>query len=592
MDSLFVTCPQGLEQSLVRELQGLGLAGARGTRGGVQIDCDGLEPVYRIALKSRLAHRLLLRLTRFEADDPEAVYRAVGVIDWSDHLALDGSLLVEAKLRDTRLGNPHFVALRVKDAIVDQFRERSGQRPSVDTRQPDLRLNLFVHRRQAELSLDLSGGGLRRAPVGVEAARWRGGLGAALLQLVQWRPPVQSLVVLGAGDVDLLLAAAQLSADVAPGLQLNDVGFERWLGHVPALWQRLCEQARADMRPPDMPRVHVWEERRDTLEAARRACRAAGIENLIDWQLGSAERHGVPDGEGCVVLPPSDAPGHQRATRMRHVEALLQRRFAGWRVASLALGQERERGARWQWRAEQELTVWRGQGRFELAVGAIDARSPVLATRDEPAPVIAFPDAPGEAAAPLINRLQKNLRHLGRWARRQGVSCYRLYDADLPEYAAAETVMFYVDVRAEVRTRQDLSTALASGKRIVVPYCVDGELELFLLEDMDELELGMYRILEPKQELRTVIEKRVEVDELDLIMVPGVAFDARGARTGHGKGYYDKLLEHARPDTPLVALAFECQMFDEIPVEEHDVFMDKVVTEKAVYEGRGRTRCE
>ncbi len=437
MDSLFVTCPQGLEQSLVRELQGLGLAGARGTRGGVQIDCDGLEPVYRIALKSRLAHRLLLRLTRFEADDPEAVYRAVGVIDWSDHLALDGSLLVEAKLRDTRLGNPHFVALRVKDAIVDQFRERSGQRPSVDTRQPDLRLNLFVHRRQAELSLDLSGGGLRRAPVGVEAARWRGGLGAALLQLVQWRPTVQSLVVLGAGDVDLLLAAAQLSADVAPGLQLNDVGFERWLGHVPALWQRLCEQARADMRPPDMPRVHVWEERRDTLEAARRACRAAGIENLIDWQLGSAERHAVPDGEGCVVLPPSDAPGHQRATRMRHVEALLQRRFAGWRVASLALGQERERGARWQWRAEQELTVRRGQGRFELAVGAIDARSPVLATRDEPAPVIAFPDAPGEAAAPLINRLQKNLRHLGRWARRQGVSCYRLYDADLPEYAAA-----------------------------------------------------------------------------------------------------------------------------------------------------------
>jgi 5-formyltetrahydrofolate cyclo-ligase len=105
---------------------------------------------------------------------------------------------------------------------------------------------------------------------------------------------------------------------------------------------------------------------------------------------------------------------------------------------------------------------------------------------------------------------------------------------------------------------------------------------------MDELELGMYRILEPKQELRTVVEKRVEVDELDLIMVPGVAFDVRGARTGHGKGYYDKLLEHARPDTPLVALAFECQMFEEIPVEEHDVFMDKVVTEKAVYAGRGR----
>jgi 5-formyltetrahydrofolate cyclo-ligase len=158
----------------------------------------------------------------------------------------------------------------------------------------------------------------------------------------------------------------------------------------------------------------------------------------------------------------------------------------------------------------------------------------------------------------------------------------------LPEYAAAETVMFYVDVRAEVRTRNDLQKAITTGKRIVVPYCVDGELELFHLENMEELEIGMYRILEPKQTLRTVIEKRVEVDELDLIMVPGVAFDRRGARTGHGKGYYDKLLEHARPDAPLVALAFECQMFDEIPVEGHDVFMDKVITEAEVYDGRGR----
>ena len=158
----------------------------------------------------------------------------------------------------------------------------------------------------------------------------------------------------------------------------------------------------------------------------------------------------------------------------------------------------------------------------------------------------------------------------------------------LPEYKAAETVMFYIDVRAEVRTRHDLSAALESGKRIVIPYCVDGELELFLLESMDELEVGVYKILEPKAELRTAIEKRVEVDELDLIMVPGVAFDRRGGRTGHGKGYYDKLLEHARSDAPLVALAFECQMFDEIPVEEHDIFMDSVITEASIYEGLGR----
>jgi len=159
---------------------------------------------------------------------------------------------------------------------------------------------------------------------------------------------------------------------------------------------------------------------------------------------------------------------------------------------------------------------------------------------------------------------------------------------ELPEYDAARTVMFYVDVRDEVRTRQALPAALATGKRIVVPYCVDGELELFWLESMDELELGMYRILEPKSELRGVVHKRLQPEDLDLIMVPGVAFDKNGGRTGHGKGYYDKLLEHAKPETPLVALAFECQMFDEIPMDHHDIFMDKVVTENHVYTGRGR----
>lgn len=158
----------------------------------------------------------------------------------------------------------------------------------------------------------------------------------------------------------------------------------------------------------------------------------------------------------------------------------------------------------------------------------------------------------------------------------------------LPEYTAARTVMFYVDVRSEVRTRNPLPEALTHGKRIVVPWCRDGELELFHLESMDELAVGMYRILEPKPELREVAAMRVRAEELDLVMVPGVAFDRTGARMGHGKGYYDKLLQHARPDALLVALAFECQLFERIPTQAHDVFMDRIITEKAVYAGRGR----
>lgn len=159
----------------------------------------------------------------------------------------------------------------------------------------------------------------------------------------------------------------------------------------------------------------------------------------------------------------------------------------------------------------------------------------------------------------------------------------------LPEYATASTVLFYVNVRSEVRTRLDLADALDSDKTIVVPWCnADDELELFRLDNMDELELGMYKILEPRKNLRQLPEKQVDVEDLDLVMVPGVGFDVRGARMGHGKGYYDKLLEHARTDTPLIALAFECQMFEEIPVAGHDVFMDKVITEDHVYPGQGR----
>jgi 5-formyltetrahydrofolate cyclo-ligase len=158
----------------------------------------------------------------------------------------------------------------------------------------------------------------------------------------------------------------------------------------------------------------------------------------------------------------------------------------------------------------------------------------------------------------------------------------------LPEFAAARTVMFYVDVRSEVRTRHCLPAALATGKRVVVPWCLNNELELFLLTSMDELSVGMYRILEPSPEVRGIPQKKLQPADLDLVMVPGVAFDRRGARMGHGFGYYDKLLKHARPDALLVALAFECQLFAEIPTQSHDIFMDKIITEQAVYMGKGR----
>jgi 5-formyltetrahydrofolate cyclo-ligase len=161
---------------------------------------------------------------------------------------------------------------------------------------------------------------------------------------------------------------------------------------------------------------------------------------------------------------------------------------------------------------------------------------------------------------------------------------------ELPAYKAARTVMWYVDAGSEVKTRGALPAALTHGKRVVVPWCVveTNTLQLFLLEDMSELVEGAYKILEPKPELRLSLGKRIRPEELDLVMVPGTAFDLRGGRMGQGKGYYDRLLAGARADAPLVALSFDCQIFDEIPVDAHDVFMDLVLTETREIKGQGR----
>lgn len=156
--------------------------------------------------------------------------------------------------------------------------------------------------------------------------------------------------------------------------------------------------------------------------------------------------------------------------------------------------------------------------------------------------------------------------------------------AALPEYSAAHTVLFYVDFGDEVRTRRQVQAALAEGKDVVVPCCQGDALVLFRLKSFEELAPGTWGILEPKAELLAGAGRRANVEEVDLVVVPGVAFDRDGGRLGYGKGYYDKLLSGAAPGTRLVASAFECQVFPEIPMLPYDVRMDKVVTEAAVYE--------
>ena len=164
----------------------------------------------------------------------------------------------------------------------------------------------------------------------------------------------------------------------------------------------------------------------------------------------------------------------------------------------------------------------------------------------------------------------------------------------LPEYEKAHTIMWYIDCRSETRTKPQLLAEVEKGeKKIIVPYCTEDEngenkLGLWHMESLEEMVVGKWNILEPPKELWGNPEKEVTPEELDMIMVPGVGFDRDGGRMGNGQGYYDRTMEKVRPDCFLIALCYESQLFDNILVAPHDVYMDKIVTEKEVYIGKGR----
>ena len=158
----------------------------------------------------------------------------------------------------------------------------------------------------------------------------------------------------------------------------------------------------------------------------------------------------------------------------------------------------------------------------------------------------------------------------------------------LAEYSAAQTLLYYVGTRFEVGTREELAHQLTTDKTIVVPYCEQGQpgacrLGLCRLKELSELERGMYGIEEPNQNIRAAAGRFVDARDVDLVVVPGVAFDRSGRRLGYGRGYYDQLLQRLRPDTLTIGLAFECQLFPELPHEPHDVPVDMVITEHGVY---------
>jgi 5-formyltetrahydrofolate cyclo-ligase len=160
----------------------------------------------------------------------------------------------------------------------------------------------------------------------------------------------------------------------------------------------------------------------------------------------------------------------------------------------------------------------------------------------------------------------------------------------LEEYAAAETIAWFVGVKSEVMTLPMIADALAARRRVALPWVGPDGLCLALVGSLEEVAPAPFGLLEPRDDIRQDLARQVAPDRVDFYVVPGVAFDRDGGRLGHGKAYYDRLLAQARADATLAGLCFEVQLVDQVPMAEHDIPMNYVVTEKRVYRGRRGSR--
>ncbi len=445
MDSpqeFFSTCPKGIESLLAEELRALGAESVRETRAGVAF-AGNLATGYRACLWSRLASRVLLPLARFPAPTPEALYAGVQTIAWQEHVAPAGTLAVDCATVQSAVNHSYYAALKTKDAIVDQLRERFGVRPSVDTGRPDLRVNLYLYHDEATVSIDLSGESLHRRGYRAQPveAPLKENLAAAILLRAQWPAIAKAggaLVDLMCGSGTLPIEAALMAADIAPGLLRPYYGFLRWPQHDADTWAALLTEARerreAGLR--QLPPIHGYDHDPRAIRAAKDNIVGAELPNRIlvkQRDLAAC----MPDDalpKGLVIANP---PYGERLGEARELPALyaelgqaLKRCFPGW-PAAVFTGNP-ELGKHIGLRAQRMHTLFNGAIECKLLHFEITEQWFMR----ERAP-ITDPAKLGPGAEMFANRLRKDLKHFGRWAKRQEISCYRLYDADLHEYNLA-----------------------------------------------------------------------------------------------------------------------------------------------------------
>ncbi len=489
----FASCGKGLEYLLVDELIALGCGHATAAVAGANVAGD-LAQAQRAVMWSRIASRVMWPLAEFDCPDEHALYAGVAAVDWTRHLPQHAAIAVDAHVGGSAITHAQYAAQRVKDAIVDTMRAATGARPDVDLHHPDVRISLVLRKGRAVLSIDLSG-----APMHRRGWRERQGeaplkenLAAAVLVRGRWPEAYRAggaLLDPMCGSGTLLIEGALMAADVAPGLQRHgDMPPTRWTGFDMDAWAGLRVDAiareaagRASLRPVFFGRDIDPE----AIRAARDNAISAGLVDVIDWRTGDARaldssflaavtpvtaqdarerRTGGPEPtrdadprhpdntvghdrdvdatpSGLVVCnPPYDARLAADPALYRALGDALRRAVPTWR-ASLLCGDE----------ALARATGLRARKTYKLFNGAIET---VLLVVDPIGPAqrtqAAEPATLSDGAAMVANRLRKNLRRLKAWREREQVACFRAYDADLPEYAAAIDV--YTTDEATPRT--------------------------------------------------------------------------------------------------------------------------------------------
>nr|WP_299244602.1 bifunctional 23S rRNA (guanine(2069)-N(7))-methyltransferase RlmK/23S rRNA (guanine(2445)-N(2))-methyltransferase RlmL [uncultured Halomonas sp.] len=464
--TFFATCPKGNEELLADEIASLGGLASKSTVAGIYFQ-GTLEVGYRACLWSRLANRIVLCLAREEGiERPAALQEVARRIDWTRHLAPNASLAVDFHGHSEHIRHTRFGAQTVKDGVVDALREAGQERPRVELRQPDLRLFVHLHRGRLTLGVDLAGTslhqrGYRRDP---GHAPLKENLAAALLVRAGWPARAkrgEPLIDPLCGSGTLVIEAGLMAADIAPNLNRERFGLHGWAGHDDALWRELKREAEARAslgRRRIKSKLYGADQSPQALSAAKSNAMRAGIPALIDFRGGTVARLSRPEncaGPGLMITNP---PYGERIGELPELVPLYaslgeraQREFPGWTLA-LFTGNP-ELGHR---------TGLRARKQYAFKNGALDCK---LLLIDVPANDVSADDAEpaesesdqlrhgsgstssmepasrhSEGAQMFANRLEKNRKRLKKWLKKSGETCYRLYDADMPEYALAVDV--------------------------------------------------------------------------------------------------------------------------------------------------------